>query len=112
MKTISLRRALFVTCRTRSAKCQFEQRSFPSRYRENFRLRTIYYNTAGLRCVSTLHKINSDVHQFCLRGAASVAKAWVGLSEAAKILGAHPATVRSWADRGELPSQRTPGGHR
>ncbi len=38
--------------------------------------------------------------------------AWVGLSEAAKILGAHPATVRSWADRGDLPSQRTPGGHR
>ncbi len=38
--------------------------------------------------------------------------AWVSLSEAAKILGAHPSTVRSWADRGELPSQRTPGGHR
>ncbi len=37
---------------------------------------------------------------------------WVGLSEAARILGAHPATVRSWADRGDLPSQRTPGGHR
>jgi excisionase family DNA binding protein len=40
------------------------------------------------------------------------ASAWVGLSEAARILGAHPATVRSWADRGDLPSQRTPGGHR
>ena len=39
-------------------------------------------------------------------------KAWVGLSEAARILGAHPATVRAWADRGDLPSQRTPGGHR
>ncbi len=38
--------------------------------------------------------------------------AWVGLSEAAKILQVHPATVRSWSDRGELPSQRTPGGHR
>jgi excisionase family DNA binding protein len=41
-----------------------------------------------------------------------VVKAWVGLSEAAKILGAHPATVRNWADQGDLPSQRTPGGHR
>ena len=40
------------------------------------------------------------------------ASAWVGLSEAARILGAHPATVRGWADRGDLPSQRTPGGHR
>ncbi|MBX3064900.1 MAG: helix-turn-helix domain-containing protein [Anaerolineae bacterium] len=37
---------------------------------------------------------------------------WVGLAEAARILGVHPATVRSWADRGLLPSQRTPGGHR
>lgn len=37
---------------------------------------------------------------------------WVGLGEAARILGVHPATVRSWADRGHLPSQRTPGGHR
>jgi excisionase family DNA binding protein len=28
------------------------------------------------------------------------------------MLGVHPATVRSWADRGDLPSQRTPGKHR
>jgi excisionase family DNA binding protein len=37
---------------------------------------------------------------------------WVSLSEAARILGVHPATVRSWADRGDIASQRTPGGHR
>ncbi len=37
---------------------------------------------------------------------------WVSLREAATILGVHPATVRNWADRGELPSRRTPGGHR
>lgn len=37
---------------------------------------------------------------------------WVGLTEAAKLLGVHPATVRNWADRGLLPSQKTPGGHR
>ncbi len=37
---------------------------------------------------------------------------WVSLKEAAKILGAHPATIRNWADQGNLPSQRTPGGHR
>jgi len=37
---------------------------------------------------------------------------WVSLGEAAEILGVHPTTVRHWADSGELPSQRTPGGHR
>ena len=37
---------------------------------------------------------------------------WVSLGEAAKVLGVHPATVRNWADRGELPFRRTPGGHR
>lgn len=37
---------------------------------------------------------------------------WVSLRHAADILGVHPATVRNWADKGELPSRRTPGGHR
>lgn len=37
---------------------------------------------------------------------------WVSLRRAADILGVHPATVRSWADKGELSSRRTPGGHR
>lgn len=37
---------------------------------------------------------------------------WVSLGEAAAIIGVHPATIRNWAERGELPCQRTPGGHR
>jgi excisionase family DNA binding protein len=37
---------------------------------------------------------------------------WVSLRHAAEILGVHPATVRIWADHGDLPSRRTPGGHR
>jgi excisionase family DNA binding protein len=37
---------------------------------------------------------------------------WVSLRQAADILGVHPATVRNWADRGDLASRRTPGGHR
>ncbi|MCA9919505.1 MAG: helix-turn-helix domain-containing protein [Anaerolineales bacterium] len=37
---------------------------------------------------------------------------WINLSEAADLLGVHPATVRAWGDKGELPMQRTPGGHR
>lgn len=37
---------------------------------------------------------------------------WINLGEAAELLGVHPATVRAWSDRGELPTQRTPGGHR
>ncbi len=37
---------------------------------------------------------------------------WVSLRRAAEILGVHPATVRNWADKGDLRSRRTPGGHR
>ena len=37
---------------------------------------------------------------------------WLSLHEAAELLGIHPATVRLWADRDELPSRRTNGGHR
>ena len=37
---------------------------------------------------------------------------WLSLSQAAEMLGMHPATVRLWADRNEIPSRRTNGGHR
>jgi excisionase family DNA binding protein len=37
---------------------------------------------------------------------------WVSLGEAAEIIGVHPATIRNWTERGELPFRRTPGGHR
>lgn len=37
---------------------------------------------------------------------------WVSLRQAADLLGVHPATVRNWADKGDLPSRRTAGGHR
>ena len=37
---------------------------------------------------------------------------WVSLGEAAQIIGVHPATIRNWAEQGELPFRRTPGGHR
>ncbi len=37
---------------------------------------------------------------------------WLSLRQAAAMLGMHPATVRLWADRDELPSRRTNGGHR
>lgn len=37
---------------------------------------------------------------------------WLSLREAANLLGMHPATVRLWADRNEIPTRRTSGGHR
>ena len=37
---------------------------------------------------------------------------WMSLSEIAKELGVHPSTVRNWADQGNMPVHRTPGGHR
>lgn len=37
---------------------------------------------------------------------------WLSLSAAAEILGVHPATLRRWSDRGDVPTMITPGGHR
>ncbi len=37
---------------------------------------------------------------------------WYTLSEASKVLGVHPATVRQWSDEGKIGAFRTPGGHR
>ncbi len=37
---------------------------------------------------------------------------FLNLSEAADLLGVHPSTARAWADRGEIPSHKTAGGHR
>jgi excisionase family DNA binding protein len=37
---------------------------------------------------------------------------WLSLANAAQFMGVHPATLRVWADRGRIVSQRTAGGHR
>jgi excisionase family DNA binding protein len=37
---------------------------------------------------------------------------WLSLSDAARLLGVHPSTVRLWSDKGVLPTHRTSGGHR
>jgi excisionase family DNA binding protein len=39
-------------------------------------------------------------------------KEWLGLTAAAQMLGIHPSTLRVWADKGDIPSHRTAGGHR
>lgn len=44
--------------------------------------------------------------------AAQASPAWLSLDQAAKRLNVHPATLREWADKGRIPSVRTPGGHR
>lgn len=41
-----------------------------------------------------------------------MADEWLSLSNAAKLLGVHPSTVRLWSDKGVLPVHRTHGGHR
>jgi excisionase family DNA binding protein len=40
------------------------------------------------------------------------ARPWLNLSEAARYLGVHFTTLRRWADNGDIPCLRTPGGHR
>jgi excisionase family DNA binding protein len=42
----------------------------------------------------------------------SYEKDWLSLTEASKLLGIHPTTLRRWADLGSMPCFRTPGGHR
>ena len=37
---------------------------------------------------------------------------WLGLGEASKLLGITPATLRRWADHGDVATFVTPGGHR
>ena len=37
---------------------------------------------------------------------------WIGLSEASRVLGVSPATLRRWSDGGRLRVFTTPGGHR
>jgi excisionase family DNA binding protein len=37
---------------------------------------------------------------------------WLTLKEASEFLGVHFTTLRNWADKGEIPAFRTPGGHR
>ena len=39
-------------------------------------------------------------------------KDWLSLADASERLGVHPSTLRRWADGGEIPHFRTPGGHR
>jgi excisionase family DNA binding protein len=39
-------------------------------------------------------------------------KEWLSLSQASALLGVHPTTLRRWADSGNIPCLRTPGGHR
>jgi len=41
-----------------------------------------------------------------------MADEWLSLSDAAKLLGVHPSTVRLWSDKGALPVHKTQGGHR
>ncbi len=38
--------------------------------------------------------------------------AWIGLGEASRLLGISQGTLRRWADRGQVASFTTPGGHR
>lgn len=37
---------------------------------------------------------------------------WLTMAQAAQDLNVHPTTLRRWAENGEIPFMRTPGGHR
>lgn len=42
----------------------------------------------------------------------NAAPQWLALKEASDFLGVHFTTLRTWADHGDIPVFRTPGGHR
>ena len=44
--------------------------------------------------------------------AGGVPPQWLALKEAGDFLGVHFTTLRAWADKGDIPVFRTPGGHR
>lgn len=46
------------------------------------------------------------------RAPAPAGGGWLTLGQASRTLGVTPNTLRRWADRGEVPSFTTPGGHR
>ncbi len=47
-----------------------------------------------------------------MRGSTSRHPDWLGLSEASRLLGVSPATLRRWSNAGRLRVFTTPGGHR
>ena len=47
-----------------------------------------------------------------MAAASAESQDWITLSEASKLLGVHPATLRQWSDEGKVRIFRTPGGHR
>src|SRR6185369_1471264 len=56
--------------------------------------------------------VRIDLGRFRVTRSASRDPDWVGLSEASRVLGVSPATLRRWSDAGRLRVFTTPGGHR
>src|SRR5512147_1033263 len=63
-------------------------------------------------CRVSRRKVEREMQGVSLYGVTMEMDEWLSLSEAAKLLGVHPSTVRLWSDKGVLPTHRTSGGHR
>ena len=57
---------------------------------------------------STDHEQTAQSHT----NSSSGTRRWVSLARACDVLGVNESTVRRWADAGQIPCFRTPGGHR
>src|SRR5579885_3143514 len=65
------------------------------------------------KCVAQIEEGSRILEEgYHLMSSSQTEDEWLSLRQAAEMLGMHPATVRLWADRNELPSRRTNGGHR
>lgn len=56
--------------------------------------------------------VASGGQQQSMHGEVLLRQQWLTLKEASEFLGVHFTTLRAWADRGEIRTFRTPGGHR
>lgn len=64
------------------------------------------------KIMTSKHSKNPESRRTNQKASSGSKVEWLTLKDASEFLGVHFTTLRGWADRGEIPVFRTPGGHR